>query len=727
MPPIMKAASVQKLKLKARTRFISAIHDGVGTKVVRDGFSSRIDLDYSEFSKLFDFDATTKNVLIQDALDGAFNTISVDELIAKGTSTLSSFYKTRIAVAAATIPAPLEYVYVQGYAAVGDGGGAIYVRVGAGPATAGRFQSADGAWWEIRTKIWSPEMFGIIGTNTSGDTAAWVAMASVVPAGGVVVARGEYLITGSTIIFSNLTSVSLDLTGATFRQQVGNNVLNGGGSQTIGFVDCGLVRVRNGTFYGKAAKDIAAGISPTNPTTGEFIKGDGTGSASYNGVAALFFTRCPIVDVDATRCLQHAGGAICGRECLYVSVRNTYCQGIGANYISPIDNSADCAICFVMDGEVTATSNRYSFHFTGNRVFDHAFGFQAAISKSFIFQNNTVGPIQGQHGVYGINLGGLNVVGNTFIECYQIGFKMNLKNYPGLYFAPAWASGGTYVAGDKRTDNGTLYLCISNVSGSATAPGSDLTHWAVDQDMWHKGGVISGNTGYRCGTLIGILNGLVDGLETYLNECTITGNVCYEPLQDGFIVERCKNVNFANNKTNGAGRTGFRLFDISGDIHDNISNGSADVGLLASCAYDTRFWNNQVIQSGGIPISIADVDPVTTIPSHKTTPKLWLDGNLIHFLSGDAPGVIGSIGASYDASVINTKTNSAKTFTVLGTLVRRWGNEFVSFTSGAQSTPYTVTNLSTLRTFDASTADLSTLRNVVGTLITELSNRGRIE
>ncbi len=44
--------------------------------------------------------------------------------------------------------------------------------------------------------------------------------------------------------------------------------------------------------------------------------------------------------------------------------------------------------------------------------------------------------------------------------------------------ASAWVSGQAYVVGNVATNGGSVYICISNVT-SATAPGSDTTHWST--------------------------------------------------------------------------------------------------------------------------------------------------------------------------------------------------------------------------------------------------------
>ncbi len=55
-----------------------------------------------------------------------------------------------VAAAEATnVPTPVNYIRTAGHAAPGDGGAALYRRALTEPSHAGKFQSADGAWWEL--------------------------------------------------------------------------------------------------------------------------------------------------------------------------------------------------------------------------------------------------------------------------------------------------------------------------------------------------------------------------------------------------------------------------------------------------------------------------------------------------------------------------------------------------------------------------------------------------
>ena len=60
-----------------------------------------------------------------------------------------------------SIPAPITAIRVGGYYAPGDGGAGLYKAVGSQPSHAGKFQSADGRWWELTSSgVVHPTQFG---------------------------------------------------------------------------------------------------------------------------------------------------------------------------------------------------------------------------------------------------------------------------------------------------------------------------------------------------------------------------------------------------------------------------------------------------------------------------------------------------------------------------------------------------------------------------------------
>lgn len=81
-----------------------------------------------------------------------------------------------------TISATVGAVQCEGRANKGDRGQALYTRVASQPSHAGKFQSADGAWWELAENSLNPFMFGAKGDNSTNDSAAIQAMFDFVTA-----------------------------------------------------------------------------------------------------------------------------------------------------------------------------------------------------------------------------------------------------------------------------------------------------------------------------------------------------------------------------------------------------------------------------------------------------------------------------------------------------------------------------------------------------------------
>jgi hypothetical protein len=95
-----------------------------------------------------------------------------DEGTADGVLTLRSIDDAK----KRTIPANVSAVYCAGYANKGDRGQALYARVASNPTHAGKFTSADGAFWELSENLLNPFMFGAKGDDTTNDSAAIQAM-----------------------------------------------------------------------------------------------------------------------------------------------------------------------------------------------------------------------------------------------------------------------------------------------------------------------------------------------------------------------------------------------------------------------------------------------------------------------------------------------------------------------------------------------------------------------
>lgn len=80
-------------------------------------------------------------------------------------------FDTRAAIALADIDTSIPYLRTAGFAVVGDGGHATYLRAPSEPAHAGKVQSADGAWWELQAEngSYSVHQFGARGDGVTDD------------------------------------------------------------------------------------------------------------------------------------------------------------------------------------------------------------------------------------------------------------------------------------------------------------------------------------------------------------------------------------------------------------------------------------------------------------------------------------------------------------------------------------------------------------------------------
>jgi hypothetical protein len=81
-------------------------------------------------------------------------------------------FPTRADALTSSISSSTDILFVSGYSTAGDLGKANYKRAASEPAHAGKFQSADGTWWELAEATVTPEMFGAVGDGATNDTTA---------------------------------------------------------------------------------------------------------------------------------------------------------------------------------------------------------------------------------------------------------------------------------------------------------------------------------------------------------------------------------------------------------------------------------------------------------------------------------------------------------------------------------------------------------------------------
>jgi hypothetical protein len=171
-----------KLKLRSTPRFLSSIFSGTGTSVRKDGLATYIDVDFAnmqrddavtpaELAALYvgAWDATTSTfrLYLGSSLKGAQGDIGPQGI--QGVPGDSINFTTVAAATAATIPGSATFVRTAGYSSVGDGGAGLYKKVGSAPSHPAKFQSADGAWWELAEM--EPNLFQFGATTGAANNA----------------------------------------------------------------------------------------------------------------------------------------------------------------------------------------------------------------------------------------------------------------------------------------------------------------------------------------------------------------------------------------------------------------------------------------------------------------------------------------------------------------------------------------------------------------------------
>lgn len=98
--------------------------------------------------------------------------VQVFYVASAGQPRLANIFNTIVAAQAANIAAGTAALELLGYHAAGDGGGALYKYATVQGPGVGKFQSLDGAWWELApTEAWAA-MFGARGDGVTDDAAA---------------------------------------------------------------------------------------------------------------------------------------------------------------------------------------------------------------------------------------------------------------------------------------------------------------------------------------------------------------------------------------------------------------------------------------------------------------------------------------------------------------------------------------------------------------------------
>jgi hypothetical protein len=130
-----------------------------------------------------------------NSVSSSFSRIALSSVLGGGGGAGTTVFASRAVAISAVIAPATPFVLTEGYAAAGDGGGALYIpAVGT---TTGGFQSADGQWWQIAHT-------GYVDTRQFGGTLTQAVIDSL-PDGTIV-----NIANGATVNAITLTSRNLD-------------------------------------------------------------------------------------------------------------------------------------------------------------------------------------------------------------------------------------------------------------------------------------------------------------------------------------------------------------------------------------------------------------------------------------------------------------------------------------------------------------------------------------
>jgi hypothetical protein len=107
-------------------------------------------------------------------------------------------FSHRTEAAGSTLNSAYTNLITAGYAATGDGGAALYKRATAEPSHTGKFQSADGAWWELAEPVVSIKMLADAQAGLQFETS--LTHAAIVPIGSSTLPAGAEITAYSHIL-----------------------------------------------------------------------------------------------------------------------------------------------------------------------------------------------------------------------------------------------------------------------------------------------------------------------------------------------------------------------------------------------------------------------------------------------------------------------------------------------------------------------------------------------
>lgn len=311
-----------------------------------------------------------------------------------------------------------------------------------GSSLIGFIQSGTGAVAEsvqdkLRQTV-SVKDFGAVGDGVTDDTveiqAAFTALSSN---GSLYFPPGHYIVSES--ISTSATQISVYGEFAKIEQ-------TGTFKKTFEFTDADQISVHGLHFLGRGTEYNGA-------------------STSYNGVAAIFFDNGIDCKVSNCQIERHSGGGIRYTDIDGLIVSNCTIIGIGAaGGITPLGNNGDAAI-----GVASAPNGDANVVIIGCTIKDHCFGVLASRRSGLVVDGCIIGPIPGQHGIYGAAKSGLVVTGCLFQDIVGEAVKNQIAASTDIDTSDCTIVGNTFRA------IGQSCVAMSPAAGSTVGRFNNIT------------------------------------------------------------------------------------------------------------------------------------------------------------------------------------------------------------------------------------------------------------
>jgi len=188
---------------------------------------------------------------------------------------------SRAAAIAATIPATVQQVQLEGYTSANDGGqGAIYGRTNQSCNVAYRFQSADGQCWELSNRVVNAGYLGALGNavNLASSVTGTVGSGAFTVSSGAFTSSDVGKLIGIDGFGSSIIRATQVAAGSGYTNGLQNLTVSGGSCSTAPIIEVAVV----GGVPTSWNSTIDPGSCTTQPSNPVSVTGGGGTGATYN-------------------------------------------------------------------------------------------------------------------------------------------------------------------------------------------------------------------------------------------------------------------------------------------------------------------------------------------------------------------------------------------------------------------------------------------------------------